>query len=413
MVKRVVITGIGVVSSLGLDIRKFWNSIKEGKSAIDYVSSIDVTDMPTKVAAEIKNFDPLDFMNRKELRKASRFMQFAVAASQMAIENSKLDVEKVDKYEMGVIVGSGIGGMEVIEKQYDTLCKRGPSRITPFSIPMIIPNMASSEIAIRYGAKGYNECVISACATGTNAIGNAFKIIRNEEAKVMITGGAEAVITPLVFSGFCAMRAMSKSNNPNNASRPFDAERDGFVMGEGAGILVLEELEHALRREANILGEIVGYGCTNDAYDIVAPNPEGEGAARCMLKAIQNSKISIQDIGYINAHGTSTVYNDKMETLAIKRIFGERANSIPISSTKSMTGHLLGASGAIEAIITTLALKDGFLPPTINYNTKDPECDLDYVPNVGRSVDINFALSNSFGFGGHNSTLVFKNTKSI
>lgn len=408
MMKRVVITGVGVVSPLGLGIRKFWDSIKEGKSAIDYVSSIDVTDLPTKVAAEIKNFDPLDFMNRKEIRKASRFMQFAIAASQMAIENSKLDVEKIDKYEMGVIVGSGIGGVEVIEKQYDILCKRGPSRITPFSIPMIIPNMASSEIAIRYGAKGYNECVISACATGTNAIGNAFKIIRNEEAKVMITGGAEAVITPLVFSGFCAMRAMSKSNNSSNASRPFDAERDGFVMGEGAGILVLEELEHALRREANILGEIVGYGCTNDAYDIVAPNPEGEGAARCMLKAIQNSKISIQDIGYINAHGTSTVYNDKMETLAIKKTFGEQAKSIPISSTKSMTGHLLGASGAIEAIITALALKDGFLPPTINYNTKDSECDLDYVPNVGRSVDINFALSNSFGFGGHNSTLVFK-----
>lgn len=406
--KRVVITGVGVVSPLGSDIRKFWNSIKEGKSAIDYVSSIDVTDMPTKVAAEIKNFDPMDFMNRKEIRKASRFMQFAIAASQMAIENSKLDVEKVDKYEMGVIVGSGIGGMEVIEKQYDTLCKRGSGRITPFSIPMIIPNMASSEIAIRYGAKGYNECVVSACATGTNAIGNAFKIIRNEEAKIMITGGAEAVITPLVFSGFCAMRAMSKSNNPSNASRPFDAERDGFVMGEGAGILVLEELEHALRREANILGEIVGYGCTNDAYDIVAPNPEGEGAARCMLKAIQNSRISTEDIGYVNAHGTSTVYNDKMETLAIKRTFGEQAKSIPISSTKSMTGHLLGASGAIEAIITTLALKDGFLPPTINYNTKDPECDLDYVPNVGRSADINFALSNSFGFGGHNSTLVFK-----
>lgn len=408
MMKRVVITGVGVVSPLGLDIRKFWDSIKEGKSAIDYVSSIDVTDLPTKVAAEIKNFDPLDFMNRKEIRKASRFMQFAIAASQMAIENSKLDVEKVDKYEMGVIVGSGIGGVEVIEKQYDILCKRGPSRITPFSIPMIIPNMASSEIAIRYGAKGYNECVISACATGTNAIGNAFKIIRNGEAKVMITGGAEAVITPLVFSGFCAMRAMSKSNDPSNASRPFDAERDGFVMGEGAGILVLEELEHAIRREANILGEIVGYGCTNDAYDIVAPNPEGEGAARCMLKAIQNSKISIQDIGYINAHGTSTVYNDKMETLAIKKTFGEQAKSIPISSTKSMTGHLLGASGAIEAIITALALKDGFLPSTINYNTKDSECDLDYVPNVGRSVDINFALSNSFGFGGHNSTLVFK-----
>lgn len=406
--KRVVITGVGVVSPLGLEVSKFWSGIKEGKSAIDYVSSIDVSDMPTKVAAEIKNFDPLDFMSRREIRKASRFVQFAIAASQMAIESSKINLEKVDDYDIGVIVGSGIGGMEVIEKQYDILCTRGPKRINPFSIPMIIPNIASSEIAIKYGAKGYNECVVSACATSTNAIGNAFKIIRDGEEKVMITGGAEAVITPLVFSGFCAMRAMSKADNPNNASRPFDAERDGFVMGEGAGILVLEELEHALRRDANILGEIVGYGCTNDAYDVVAPNPEGEGASRCMLKAIENSKISIQDIGYINAHGTSTVYNDKMETLAIKRTFGEQAKNIPISSTKSMTGHLLGASGAIEAIITTLALKDGFIPPTINYCSKDSECDLDYVPNVGRNADINFALSNSFGFGGHNSTLIFK-----
>lgn len=408
-----VITGIGVVSALGSDIGEFWSSIKNGSSSIDYVSSIDVTNLPTKVAAEIKNFNPLDFMSKKEIRKASRFMQFAIAASQMAIDNSKLNLEKVDKYEMGVIIGSGIGGMEVIEKQYDVLFKKGANRINPFSIPMIIPNMASSEVAIRYGAKGYNECVVSACATGNNAIGNAFKIIRDGDAKVMITGGAEAVITPLVFSGFCAMRAMSKSKDPKNASRPFDADRDGFVMGEGAAILILEEINHALKRGADILGEIIGYGCTNDAYDIVAPNPEGEGAARCMLKAIENSKIHTNDIVYINAHGTSTIYNDKMETLAVKRVFGKRAKDIPISSTKSMTGHLLGASGAIEAVITTLALRDGFLPPTINYNTKDPECDLDYIPNVGRRAEVEFAISNSFGFGGHNSTLVFKKYKEL
>ncbi|MBC2582104.1 beta-ketoacyl-ACP synthase II [Clostridium sp. DJ247] len=408
MMKRVVITGMGVVSPLGLETRKFWNAIKEGKSAIDYVSSIDVTNMPTKVAAEIKDFDPLDFMDRKEARKASRFMQFAIAAAKMAMDDSGLDIEKVDKYEMGAIVGSGVGGMEIIEKQQDVLCKMGPSRINPLSIPMIIANMASSQIAIKYGAKGYNECVVAACATGNNAIGNAFKIIRSGDAKIMITGGAEAVITPLVFAGFSAMRAMSKSNDPKSACRPFDSERDGFVMGEGAGIVILEELEHALKRDANIIGEIVGYGCTNDAYNIVAPNPNAEGAARCISKAIENSGINPEDIGYINAHGTSTIYNDKLETLAIKKSFGEHAEKVAISSTKSMTGHLLGASGAIETIITALALKEGFLPPTINYNSKDHECDLDYVPNVGRSAEIDFALSNSFGFGGHNSTLVFK-----
>lgn len=405
---RVVITGAGVVSPLGLDVETFWNAIKAGKSAIDYVSSFDVSDMPTKVAAEIKKFDPLDYMEKRETRRRSRFMQFAIIAAEKAVENSRLDIDKVDKYELGVIVGSGIGGMEIVESQYQVLMNKGPKRLNPLAIPMIIPNIATSDIAIKYGAKGYNESVVAACATGNNAIGNAYKIIKSGEAKVMITGGSEAVITPLTFGGFCALRAMTKSSDPKNASRPFDAQRDGFVMGEGAGIIILEELEHALKRGANILGEIVGYGCTNDAYDVVAPSPNGEAAAKSISKAIESSNIDAKEIGYINAHGTSTIYNDKLETLAIKKVFGEGAKNIPISSTKSMTGHLLGASGAIEAIITTLALKEGFLPPTINYHNEDPECDLDYVPNIGRKAEINYALSNSFGFGGHNSILLFK-----
>ncbi|MDP4145141.1 MAG: beta-ketoacyl-ACP synthase II [Bacillota bacterium] len=411
MTKRVVITGMGIVSPLGFNIADFWNSIKEGRSAIDNVSSIDVTDIPTKVAAEIKDFNPLDFMDRTKVRRTSRFMQFAIAAAKMAVESSELNLDSIDKYEFGVIVGSGVGGMEIIESQQNVLNAKGPRKINPLAIPMIIANMASSQIATIYGAKGYNECVVTACATANNAIGNAFRIIKSGEAKVMITGGTEAVITPLVFSGFSAMRAMSRNPDPKSACRPFDSNREGFVMGEGAGILILEELEHALNRNANIIGEIVGYGCTNDAYDVVAPCPDGEGAAKSMQKAIDSAGITIQDVGYINAHGTGTIYNDKIETLAIRKVFKEYAKKIAVSSTKSMTGHLLGASGAIEAIITTLALKEGYVPPTINYSSPDPECDLDYVPNVGRKADIKFALSNSFGFGGHNATLMFKKYK--
>lgn len=405
---RVVITGLGVVSPLGIDINKFWNGVKEGKSAIDYVSSFDVTDMPTKVAAEVKDFDPLNYMEKRQARRKSRFMQFAYAAAGNAVKAANLDVDKIDKYEFGVIVGSGIGGMEIVENEKEVLNKKGPGRINPLSIPMIIPNIAASDIAIRFGARGYNESVAAACATGNNAIGNAYKIIKNGEAKVMIAGSSEAVITPLTFAGFCALRAMSKVQDPKLASRPFDAQRDGFVMGEGAGILILEELEHALKRDAPIIGEIAGYGCTNDAYDVVAPNPNGEAAAKSMLKAIESADINRNDIGYINAHGTSTIYNDKMETMAVKKVFGEYAKNIPISSTKSMLGHSLGASGSIEAVITTLALKEGFIPPTINYSHTDTECDLDYVPNKGRKADFEYAMSNSFGFGGHNSILLFK-----
>jgi len=408
MKNRVVVTGLGVVHSLGLNVQDFWNSIKEGKCGIKVVEKFDISPFPTKVAAEITDFDPSNYIDKKEARRMDKYTQYAMAATKMAIEEAKLDLDKVDKDRMGVIVGSGIGGIETLEEQHKVLLEKGPGRISPFFIPMMIANMASGRIAIQYGARGFNECVVTACATGTNSIGDAFKVIQRGDADIMITGGSEAPITPLSFAGFCSMKAMSTNPDPNTASRPFDLERDGFVMGEGAAILILEELEHALRRGANILAEVVGYGCTCDAYDIVQPAPEGEGAARCMKLAIQDAGIRPEDIGYINAHGTSTYYNDKYETLAIKSVFGEHAKKLAISSTKSMTGHLLGAAGAIEALITVLALKEGFLPPTINYKTPDPECDLDYVPNKGRNADIEYALSNSLGFGGHNSTIIMK-----
>lgn len=408
MQKRVVITGMGVVSSLGIGVDPFWNAIKEGKNGISLVERIDVSNMPTKVAAEVKNFEPGEFIDKKEAKRMDRSTQFAMAAAKMAVENSGLNLENVDRNRMGVIVGSGIGGMETFEVQHKVLLEKGPGRISPFFIPMMIANMASGRIAIQYGAKGFNSCAVTACATGTNSIGDAFKVIERGDADIMLCGGTEATITSMAFAGFCSMGAMSETSDPETASRPFDAERNGFVMGEGAGVLVIEELEHAVNRGADIIAEIVGYGCTNDAYHITAPAPEGEGGARCMKMAIDDADIKPKDIGYINAHGTSTSYNDKFETAAIKTVFGEHAKSIAVSSTKSMTGHLLGAAGAIEAIISALALKEGFLPPTINYKTPDPECDLDYVPNVGRKAEVQYALSNSLGFGGHNAALVFK-----
>lgn len=408
MKKRVVITGMGVVSSLGFGVEQFWSAIKEGKNGISLVERIDVSALPTKVAAEIKNFEASEYIDKKEAKRMDRFTQFAMAASKLAIENSGLELEKVDGNRMGVIVGSGIGGMETFEEQHSNLIAKGPGRVSPFFIPMMIANMAVGRIAIQYGAKGFSECVVTACATSTNAVGDAFKVIQRGDADIMITGGSEASITPMSFAGFCSMKAMAVSDDPNTASRPFDAERNGFVMGEGAGILILEDLEYALARGSNILGEIVGYGCTNDAYDIVAPAPEGEGGARCMKVALDDAGIKPEDVGYINAHGTSTPYNDKFETAAIKTVFGDHAKKLAVSSTKSMTGHLLGAAGAIEAIISALALKEGFLPPTINYKTPDPECDLDYVPNEGRKADIKYALSNSLGFGGHNASIIIK-----
>lgn len=408
MKRRVVITGMGVVSSLGIGVDDFWNSIKEGKNGISSVSKIDVSNLNCKVAAEIKEFDATEFIDKKEAKRMDKYSQYAIAAAKMAIDSSGLDIEKVDNYRFGVVVGSGIGGIETFEDQHSVYLEKGSGRISPFFIPMMIANMAAGLLAMRFGAKGFNESVVTACATSTNAIGDAFKVIQRGDADIMITGGSEACITPMAFAGFCSMKAMSTNEDPSCACRPFDAQRNGFVMGEGAGILIIEELEHAKARGANIIAEIVGYGCTNDAYHMTAPAPEGEGGARCMKMAISDAGIRPEEVGYINAHGTSTEYNDKFETAAIKTVFGEHAKKLAVSSTKSMTGHLLGAAGAVEAIITALSIKEGYLPPTINYSTPDPECDLDYVPNKGRNEEVNYALSNSFGFGGHNATIVLK-----
>lgn len=408
MSRRVVITGMGAVTSLGIGVDKLWKSIKHGESGISMIERVDVSDMPTKVASEVKDFNPENFIEKKEIKRMDRFAQFALASAQMAIEQSKLDLDKVNKERIGVIIGSGIGGIETLESQYNQLNERGPRRVSPFLVPMMIGNMASGLVAIRFGLKGFNECTITACATSTNSIGDAFKVIQRNDADIMVAGGAEACVTRLTLAGFCASKAMTTNPDPKTACRPFDIERDGFILGEGSGVLILEELEHALNRGANILGEVVGYACTNDAYHITSPAEGGEGATRCMKLAIEDANITPSEIGYINAHGTSTKANDKNETAAIKSLFGEHAYKLSISSTKSMTGHLLGASGAIEAIITTSALKDGYMPPTINYNTPDPECDLNYVPNEGKESEFTYALSNSLGFGGHNATLVFK-----
>ncbi len=411
MKKRVVITGTGVVSSLGIGTENFWQSIKNGKSGISKIERVDVSDLPTCVGAEIKNYDPSKFIGKKEIKRMDRFTQFAVSAAHMAIEDSKLNIDQMDKGRLGIVIGTGIGGIETMESQHKTLLEKGPGRVSPFFVPLMLPNIAAANIAIKYGVKGFVECVATACASSANSIGDAFKVIQRNDADVMIAGGSEAPIVRLSLSGFCANKTMTTNNDPLLACRPFDAQRDGFVIGEGAGVLILEEYEHAINRGAKIIAEIVGYGCSNDAYHITAIPDDGEGGAKSILLAIKDAGILPSDINYINAHGTSTELNDKSETAAIKTVFGEYAYRLPISSTKSMTGHLLGAAGAIEAIITTLALKDGYIPPTINYSMPDPECDLDYVPNVGRKNDISYALTNSFGFGGHNATLVFKKVK--
>jgi 3-oxoacyl-[acyl-carrier-protein] synthase II len=408
MKRRVVITGAGVVSSLGFGLDQFWSAIKEGKNGISEVTRIDVSNMSTKVGAEIKDFDPTEYIDKKEARRMDRYNQFAMAAAKLAIENSKLDLEAVDLERCGVIVGSGVGGLETLEEQHSVFINKGPGRVSPFFIPMMISNMASGRIAIQYGLKGFNECVVTACATSNNAIGDAFKVIQRGDADVMVTGGAEAVITDMSYAGFCSMGAMSKNPDPATASRPFDKDRDGFVPAEGAGIVVIEELDHAIKRGANILAEVVGYGCSCDAYHITAPHPDGDGGVRCMKMAINDAGIKPEEIGYINAHGTSTPLNDPIEVMVVKKVFGEHANSLAMSSTKSMTGHLLGAAGAVEAIATAMALKEGFLPPTINVKNQDPECDIDCVPNVGRKADIKYALSNALGFGGHNAAICLK-----
>ncbi|MGX6442258.1 beta-ketoacyl-ACP synthase II [Neobacillus sp. K501] len=405
---RVVVTGVGAVTPLGNDVETTWKGILEGKSGIGPLTRVNADEYPAKVAAQINDFNPETFMDRKDARKMDRFTQYAVAASLMAVEDAKLIINEENAPRVGVWIGSGIGGMETFEEQYEIFQKRGYRRVSPFFVPMLIPDMATGQVSITLGAKGFNSCTVTACATGTNSIGDAFKVIQRGDADVMISGGAEAPITKMSVAGFCANTALSNNPDPKTASRPFDKNRDGFVIGEGAGIVVLEKLEHALARGAKIYAEIVGYGATGDAYHITAPAPAGEGGARAMKMAINDGGLNPEDIDYINAHGTSTEYNDKFETLAIKEVFGEHAYKLALSSTKSMTGHLLGAAGGIEAIFTVLAIQDSILPPTINYETPDPECDLDYVPNAARPKEIKAALSNSLGFGGHNATIVFK-----
>jgi 3-oxoacyl-[acyl-carrier-protein] synthase II len=411
MKKRVVVTGFGVMHSLGTDIKTFWNEIKAGKSGIKTITKFDTTDFSTKVGAQIDNFDATLYIDKKEVKRMDLFTQYAIAASQEAIAMSGLDISKMDPYRAGVLIGSGVGGMETLENNCRTLFEKGPKKVSPFFVPMMIANMASGQVAIKHGMKGYNACVVTACATANHSIGEAMRIIQNGYADVMVTGGSEAAITPLGYAGFCSMRAMTENEDPNTACRPFDKNRDGFVMGEGAGILVLEDYEHAMNRGAEILAEIVGFGATSDAYHITAPDPEAEAGVRCLQMAIEDAGITPDMIGYMNAHGTSTPLNDPLETKSIKKVFGDNCMNIPVSSTKSMTGHLLGAAGGIEAIISIMAIRDGFLPPTINLNEPDPECDLDYIPIVGRKKDIDYAISNALGFGGHNSALVFKKFK--
>lgn len=406
--RRVVITGIGAVSPLGNDAYTSWENAVAGKNGIGPLTRVNADDFPAKVAAEVKDFDPTNFIDKKDVRKMDRFTHYAVASALMAVQDSNLTIDDSNADRVGVWIGSGIGGMETFEKQFESFLNRGYRRVSPFFVPMMIPDMAAGQVSIFLGAKGFNSCTVTACATGTNSIGDAFKVIQRGDADVMISGGTEAPITRMSIAGFCANTALSKNPDPETASRPFDKERDGFVIGEGAGIVVLEELEHALKRGAKIYAEVVGYGATGDAYHITAPAPEGEGGARAMKMAIDDAGITPDKIGYINAHGTSTDYNDKFETAAIKKVFGDHAYQLAVSSTKSMTGHLLGAAGAVEAIFTAMALKEGILPPTMNLKNPDPDCDLDYVPNEARKVNITYAMSNSLGFGGHNATLILK-----
>ncbi|HHT49460.1 MAG TPA: beta-ketoacyl-ACP synthase II [Firmicutes bacterium] len=408
MKRRVVVTGLGVISALGLDLDTFWRNIQQGNSGVSLIESFDASAFDTKIAAEVKDFVPTDYLEKKDARHMDRFTQFAVVAAQQGLEDSGIRITEENAPEVGVIIGSGIGGLKTMEEQTRRLLEKGPKRVSPFFIPMIIPDMASGHVSIYTGAQGPNLAAVTACASSAHAIGEAFRLIQYGDAEVMITGGAEAAITALGVAGFNSAGALSKNNDhPEQASRPFDAKRDGFVMGEGAGVIILEELEHAVRRGAKIYGEIVGYGLTGDAYHITSPHPEGRGARQAMAMAIKDAGWEPKDVEYINAHGTSTLQNDLLETRAIKELFGEEAARLAVSSTKSMTGHLLGAAAAVEAIICLLALRDGIIPPTINYEFPDPACDLDYVPNQARRQTVSRVLSNSFGFGGHNATLAF------
>lgn len=409
MNRRVVVTGVGLVCGCGIGTEEVWRNLLAGKSGIGPITHFDPTGFDCRIAGEVRDFDPLKWIEKKELKKTGRFIQLALAASDFAMRQSALDITPENSTAVGVYIGSGIGGFDVIEREHSKYLQGGPGKISPFFIPAAIVNLASGHVSIRYGAKGPNSATATACSASAHAIGDAFKIIQRSHAEVMIAGGAEAAITPMGVGGFAAMRALSTHNDePTRASRPFDAARDGFVVGEGAGVLILEALEFAERRGAKILAEIVGYGMSGDAYHITQPAEEGDGGYRVTLAALKDAGISTDEVGYVNAHGTSTPIGDAIETLALKRVFGARAKQVPISSTKSMTGHLLGGAGGLEAGISVLALRDGILPPTINQENPDPACDLDYIPNHARKAAVQYALSNSFGFGGTNASLIFR-----
>jgi len=409
MERRVVVTGLGAVTPIGNNTKDFWKSICEGKSGVRRIQSFDASIFASQIAGEVKDFDATPFIDPKELKRMAHFTQYAVVASKEAVADAGLDLTKENLERIGVIIGCGIGSLQVMEEQHLVLIEKGPKRCSPFLIPMLILNMAPGQVSIQLGLKGPNSAIATACASGSHAIGEAYELIQRGDADVMVTGGTEAAVTRLAISGFCALRALSTRNNePEKASRPFDAQRDGFIMAEGSGIVILEELEHAKKRGAKIYAEFAGYGMTGDAYHITAPCPDGDGAARAMKIAMEDAKLPLNAVDYINAHGTSTDLNDKVETLAIKRVFGEHAKKLAVSSTKSMTGHLLGAAGGVEAVACILALKDNILPPTINYEHPDPDCDLDYVPNHARQAKLNVVMSNSLGFGGHNAVIVMK-----
>jgi len=406
--RRVVVTGLGLVTPLDVGVSNTWDKLCQGQSGIEPISRFDASQYSVRIAGEVKNFDPANFIEKKEVKKMDTFIHFAVAASQEAVDDAKLVVTSDNAERVGVYIGAGIGGLPAIEHYHKILLERGPDRVSPFFIPMVIINLASGQVAIRFGAKGPNACTVTACATGNHCIGDGFRLIQRGEADVMIVGGTESTICPTAVAGFAAAKALSRRNDePERASRPFDTDRDGFVIGEGAGVLIIEELEHARARGARIYAEIIGYAMNSDAFHITAPPEDGAGAVKCMEQALKDGAVSKSSVGYINAHGTST-FADQVETKVIKKVFGEKAYSIPVSSTKSMTGHLLGAAGGIEAVFSILALQQGIIPPTINLDNPDPECDLDYVPNKSRACSFDVAISNAFGFGGVNACLVFR-----
>jgi len=411
--RRVVVTGLGIISAVGNDPTSFWRALKEGKNGITAITQFDASPYDSRIAGEVKGFNPNFYgISPKDARHMAKFVQYAVAASKQALDDSGLSLDQEDRNRIGVLIGSGIGSLQTIEEEHKILIAKGPSRLSPFLIPMLIVNEAAGQVGIAFGLKGYNSCVTTACASGSHAIGDAFRILERGNADIMVAGGTEACVTTLGVGGFCALRALSTRNDaPEKASRPFDRERDGFVIAEGSGIVIMEELEHAKKRGARIYAEMAGYGATCDAYHITAPDPDGDGASRAMKLAMDDAGLKPEDIDYINAHGTSTKLNDKIETLAVKKAFGNHAKKVMISSTKSMTGHLLGAAGGVEFVVCCLAIRDNVAPPTINYENPDPECDLDYVPNTARQHEIRACISNSLGFGGHNASLLVKRFK--